>query len=66
LLIIVNCLAAKSTILASGWVVKSSKAKNGFVVKPTKNAELRADLIKWMFIFWSTTIITMVASYLLK
>jgi hypothetical protein len=31
-----------------------------------KAAELRANLIKWMFIFWSTTIITMVAGYLLK
>jgi len=31
-----------------------------------KLAEQRADLLKWMFIFWSTTIITIVAGYLLK
>lgn len=31
-----------------------------------KAAEVRAELIKWMFIFWSTTIITIVAGYLLK
>jgi hypothetical protein len=31
-----------------------------------KLAEQRADLLKWMFIFWSTTIITIVAGYILK
>jgi len=31
-----------------------------------KLAEQRADLIKWLFIFWSTTIITIVAGYILK
>lgn len=31
-----------------------------------KAAEVRAELIEWMFIFWSTTIITIVAGYLLK
>jgi hypothetical protein len=31
-----------------------------------KLAEQRADLLKWMFIFWSTTIVTIVAGYILK
>jgi hypothetical protein len=31
-----------------------------------KLAEQRADLLKWMFIFWSTTIITIVAGFILK
>jgi hypothetical protein len=31
-----------------------------------KLAEQRADLLKWMFIFWSTTIITIVAGYIIK
>jgi hypothetical protein len=31
-----------------------------------KFAEQRADLIKWMFLFWSTTIVTIVAGYILK
>lgn len=37
-----------------------------FATFDTKFAEQRADLIKWMFIFWSTTIITIVAGYILK
>ncbi|MGH7454021.1 MAG: LA_3696 family protein [bacterium] len=31
-----------------------------------KLAEQRADLLKWMFIFWSTTIVTIVAGYIIK
>ena len=31
-----------------------------------KLAEQRADLLRWMFIFWSTTIITIVAGYIIK
>ncbi len=31
-----------------------------------KFAEQRADLIKWMFIFWSTTILSIVVGYILK
>ncbi|MDZ7288549.1 MAG: hypothetical protein ONB44_02405 [candidate division KSB1 bacterium] len=31
-----------------------------------KLADQRANLLKWMFIFWSTTIITIVAGYILK
>jgi hypothetical protein len=31
-----------------------------------KLAEQRADLLKWMFILWSTTIVTMVTGYILK
>jgi bifunctional DNA-binding transcriptional regulator/antitoxin component of YhaV-PrlF toxin-antitoxin module len=31
-----------------------------------KLAEQRADLLKWMFIFWSTTIISIVVGYILK
>jgi len=30
-----------------------------------KLAEQRADLLKWMFIFWSTTIVTIIAGYIL-
>lgn len=31
-----------------------------------KLAEQRADLIKWMFIFWSTSILTIIISYFIK
>jgi hypothetical protein len=31
-----------------------------------KLAVQRADLIKWMFIFWSTTILSVVMGYILK
>lgn len=31
-----------------------------------KLAAPRADLPKWMFIFWSATIVTIVAGYILK
>ncbi|MDZ7363276.1 MAG: hypothetical protein ONB46_21535 [candidate division KSB1 bacterium] len=47
-----------------GEIVRVEERLRGETDK--KNAELRANLIKWMFIFWSTTIITMVAGYLLK
>jgi hypothetical protein len=31
-----------------------------------KLAEQRADLLKWMFIFWSTTIMSIIAGFILK
>jgi hypothetical protein len=47
-----------------GEIKQSEERRRGEFDK--KLAEQHANLIKWMFIFWSTTIITMVAGYLLK